>query len=101
MSLPFIPPHELLEAELAEDDALLPRLRETLAEDKLPRAYHENPVVTEATAAGEAVVPLQLYMDGVPYSGVDSVVGLWLVNMISGSRRVIGLVRKRIVCRCG
>eukprot|EP00969_Alexandrium_andersonii_P313222 13838924-Alexandrium_andersonii.AAC.1 len=74
MQVPFLPPHELLDAELEEDPSLLDRLEDCL--ETLPPVYHDNPVVRSA-APDEKVIPLQLYLDGVPYSNGDSVVALW------------------------
>jgi hypothetical protein len=36
-----------------------------------------------------------------PYSQTDSVVGVWMINMISGMRHMIAVIRKRICCACG
>ena len=40
-------------------------------------------------------------MDGVRYSITDSVLGIWVMNWVTGRRHLWGLVRKRLVCRCG
>ena len=40
-------------------------------------------------------------MDALPYSLVDSVIGVWLINLITGARHVMMVVRKKIVCACG
>ena len=40
-------------------------------------------------------------MDGLPYSLVDSVLGIWLFNVATNKRYLVGLVRKRLVCDCG
>lgn len=50
---------------------------------------------------GQLVAPLAIYMDALPYSLVDSVLGVWLVNLVTGGRHVLLLLRKRMVCACG
>eukprot|EP00969_Alexandrium_andersonii_P153658 6794654-Alexandrium_andersonii.AAC.1 len=98
MELPFRPPHELLHDELVEDGSVLLKLQEQVDEGLLPPAYAEHPVVREADSP---VVPLAVYMDGVAYSQTDSAVGIWLVNLVSNARHMVGLVRKSITCKCG
>ena len=46
-------------------------------------------------------MPWCLYMDGVAYSLSDTVLGIWIYNMVTGTRMQIALIRKRIVCACG
>ena len=40
-------------------------------------------------------------MDEVPYSLTDSVVGIWVINMVTRRRHLIGVVRKRSTCKSG
>eukprot|EP00969_Alexandrium_andersonii_P226322 9994258-Alexandrium_andersonii.AAC.1 len=96
--LPFRPPHEVLHDELVEDGSVLLKLQERLDDGALPPAYTEHPVVREADSP---VVPVALYMEGVPYTKTDSVVGVWLENTVTKSRALLGLVRKSIACKCG
>eukprot|EP00969_Alexandrium_andersonii_P208806 9222059-Alexandrium_andersonii.AAC.1 len=96
--IPFRPPHELLHDELVEDGSVLLKLQEQIDSGALPPANDAHPVVREADVP---VVPLAVYMDGVAYSQTDSVVGVWLVNLVSNARHMVGLVRKSITCACG
>eukprot|EP00969_Alexandrium_andersonii_P108905 4804685-Alexandrium_andersonii.AAC.1 len=57
----------------------------------------DSPFVTSSTST---VVPVALYMDGVKYSNVDSVTGIWTGFPTTGARRLCGLVRKKICCKC-
>ena len=98
MQLPFVPPHELLGQELSADPSLTLRTREAVEQGKLPPVYYSNPVVT---GTSDLVVPLSLYIDAVPYTKLDSVIGVWLINVVSGVRHMVGLLRKRILCACG
>ena len=47
------------------------------------------------------MVPIAIYMDGVPYSLTDSVVGFWVVNLVTEARHLFMVVRKRFTCKCG
>jgi len=87
--------HEIIDEELRADPTLGTRLREL----ELPRAYYEHPIV-QRHGHGE-VHPYGLYLDGVAYSNVDTCVGVWIVNLISGKRHVLCSLRKRIICQCG
>lgn len=92
------PGHELLHEELEDDPSVLLRLREANEDGDLPRCYYEHPVVRNTS---DDVLPVAIYIDGVAYSQSDTVLGFWLVNLITGARHVMALVRKRIVCKCG
>ena len=100
--LPMEPLHEVVQDELAEDPSVLVRLDESLESDRLPRCYHENPVVAEARRNGEEPPnPIGIYMDGLPYSLTDSVLGVWAIMLMTGARRLVAVVRKKLVCQCG
>ena len=47
------------------------------------------------------VYPIAIYIDGVPYSHTDGVIGWWLINLITQRRYLISILRKRNFCRCG
>ena len=100
--LPMEPLHEVVQDELEDDPSVLVRLDEALESDRLPRCYYENPVVAEARRNGEDPPnPIGLYMDGLPYSLTDSVLGVWAVVLMTGARRLVAVVRKKLVCQCG
>jgi hypothetical protein len=94
-----IPPHESILAEIAEDPSVLIRLQEAKSTNDLPPSYTQHPIVLNNP--NDDVLPMALYMDGLPYSQTDSVVGVWMINMISGMRHMIAVIRKRICCACG
>ena len=99
--LPVRPIHESLKRELEEDSSVLAKLDEMVAGGELPPSYHDHPVVL-ATAEGEALpLPVVLYMDGFPYSGTDSCVGISIQNLVTQRRHPVALVRKKICCKCG
>ena len=63
------------------------------------RAYQDHPVVAKHPA--EQVVPLALYMDGVPFLKRDSCLGFWVTNLVTDRRHLAVVLRKREFCRCG
>ena len=66
------PLHEAAHAELQEPTLII-RLSDALEDNALPGSYHSNPVTT--ANPDEPPIPFGLYMDGLPYSRVDSVLG--------------------------
>ena len=40
-------------------------------------------------------LPVGIYSDGLLYSQVDTVVGVWLINLVTGSRSLIALMRNK------
>ena len=91
--------HEVIDEEARADPTLRTKLVEMIESEQLPPSYFDNPVV-QAAEPGE-VLPLQMFVDGLPYSLVDSVCGIWIINMVSGRHHCIGQVRKRMCCKCG
>ena len=53
---------------------------EQIENNGLPTSYYNHPVVE---SSDEDVLPVGLYMDGVPYSLTNSVVGVWFINLIN------------------
>ena len=64
----------------------------------LPRVYHEHPVVQGTNGT---VAPFALYIDGLPYTKTDSVIGYWLVDVTTGQRYLFLIYRKKLMCDCG
>ena len=50
-------------------------------------------------------MPYALYLDGVPFSltrvGYDTVVGFWVINLVSQRRHLVTALRKSDMCKCG
>lgn len=96
--VPSKPPHEAAQEYLEQNPEAWVKLTEAIDQNELPPTYFNNPIVQ---SSDEAVMPWGLYMDSVPYSLVDSVLGCWLINIITGARIMLCLIRKRLVCQCG
>ena len=93
------PAHETVMRDAEQDPSLCTKLRDMLDCNALPPAYTEH-VVVQQNRLG-SVLPVAIYMDGVPYSNTDGVWGIWIINMVNMRRFLVGLIRKRITCRCG
>eukprot|EP00969_Alexandrium_andersonii_P139449 6169053-Alexandrium_andersonii.AAC.1 len=63
-------------------------------------AYEQHPAVTEAPP-GVPVLPLAVYVDGVPFLKKESLIGVYLHNMTSGRRHLVTALRKSYMCKCG
>ena len=88
--------HEELDADLLNDPSIKMRLEEAIADQQFPPAYSDHPVVKENP--DELVLPVNLFIDGVPYSHTDGVIGFWLINVLTGRRYLFAALRKRLVC---
>jgi hypothetical protein len=93
-----LPCHEGLAQDM-EAHAYRHRVREYLDSADLPRAYTEHPKVRDQPPG--SVAPVALYIDAVPYSQTDSVIGFWLECMATTKRHLFAIFRKRQLCRCG
>ena len=92
--------HEILNAEIMHDPPLHVSLREAVLDRTLPRSYFEHPFVQTA-ADGQWPFPLALYFDAMPYIKRDGVLAVVLVNILSGARHLLAVLRKSTLCRCG
>jgi hypothetical protein len=61
--------------------------------------YWSHPIVKES--GGVPVIPLAIYMDGVPFLKKESVLAMWVVNLLTGVRHLVLLLKKKMMCRCG
>jgi hypothetical protein len=94
-----MPAHEQFALDVESDLSCRNKLAEMIRDKTLPPCYFEHKVVTDNP--GEHVVPVALYLDAVPFSQTDSVLGWWLVNLVSGQRYLYGVLRKSMACKCG
>ena len=84
MTVPILPAHEQIAENIASDPTCRERLRDLRKSRALPPVYYSHPIVIEA--GDEPVLPLGLFIDGSNYSHVGSVLGFWLINMVTGVR---------------
>ena len=92
--MPVIPPHEPLFSDVDAETSRL--LHAHIDEEKLPPCYHNHPVV-ESAPENVDVYPIAMYIDGLPYSQTDSVVGVWIINIITQKRTLCVTLRKNFI----
>ena len=66
---------------------------------ELPTSYYEHPLVQ--SAAGRPVMPVALYVDGVPTTKRDGVLGFWVYSLITLKRFLVAVLRKSELCKRG
>ena len=95
-----VPPHEAVATEM-EDPTALAQLRSVVDRGDLPPRCYNHQIVARHGTPEAPVLPLAMFIDGVPYSINDSVVGMWCQNLATGTRHLCAVLRKRHMCRCG
>ena len=99
-SIMCYPLHELIDEDVRTDAQILEDLQEMVDNMRLPDAYSDHPIVQQYGST-EPVLPFAIFVDAVPYSLVDGVIGFWAVNLLTGRRYLIVALRKSVCCRCG
>ena len=99
IKLNTFPLHENYADDIEQDPTFRVRLHESRISNKLPPSYWEHPLVK--SHPDKLIGAVAIYMDGVRYSNSDTVVGIWLVCVVTGRRHLVALVRKRNLCDCG
>lgn len=90
-----LPPHEAFARMLAETPDLPERVRQGLADGCVPPSFAQNPIVRSASAT-ETIVPLAVYIDGVPVTRRDGLIGYYMYSIIPPSQRyLIGVLRSQ------
>ena len=91
-------PHEIILDEIVGAGA--EHLAQTAVYNQdLPPCYYDHPIVVRHP--GEVVWPFSLYVDAVPHSHTDSVIGWWMVNEVTASRFLFCTLRRKLLCKCG
>jgi hypothetical protein len=94
-----MPLHEQVALDVAEDVGCRTKLSELYRQRAFPPVYWDHPVVKKCD--GTPVLPIAIYIDAVPFSLTDSVLGFWGVNLVTHKRYLWGLLCKSQACRCG
>ena len=79
--LPVVPPHEALDDEVASNPAILQQLQASTLADEWPSSFGHR---SDAAAEVEPLLPCALYLDGLPYTKGDSILGVWVFNLVTG-----------------
>ena len=96
--IPFVPPHESIEEELAASVAAADTLATMCREQELhPNMFPASSGTLECTWHGVAAGHLR---------GLDSVLNagilrIFVVNIVTSSRHLVGTMRKTGICKCG
>lgn len=96
--MPFINAYEALHEEVSNSPELLEELKRGVANGEWPPSYMSHPV---AIASEWTALPVAFYLDGVPYTNNDGLLGFWMYNLISSTRHLLGVLRKSKLCQCG
>ena len=98
-SIPCLPPQLTLQDEIDSfgRDRFDAELRNYVSD--MPPAYTEHVVVQKSRP--NIAIPLALYIDGVQYATRNSLIGVWLVNLVTQRRHLMVNIRKDSLCRCG
>ena len=68
------------------------------AAGELPPCYMQHVVAQER---GHRAWPLALYVDGVPTTSKDGMLGFWVYSLLTQKRHLCVALRKSSLCRCG
>ena len=93
------PLHEWLDKDNVADTTVEFRVQEAKDERGWPPHHWSHPIVLGSPR--ECVLPIAVYVGGVPYALHDSVVGFWVIHFTTESRYLAAVVRKRLFCKCG
>ena len=94
-TIQIIPPSELVVDEVAKKPEVAHKLYE-------PHAVWRTDLYMEhASKSGIPLYPMALYLDGVVFQKRDSTLGLWLYNLLTGTRQLFAVLKKSQLCKCG
>lgn len=88
MPFAIVPFHESLCEEVDADPSICTTAQRRTEAKEWPPCFMQHPVLRSAPA-GVPVVPYTLYLDAVPYTTVDSVLGVFAYTEVSGRRHLI------------
>ena len=90
---------EEIDTDMRADPSSRMRVEEYLNDDLAPPSNPTHPVVLRH--APYLVALYDLFIDGVPYSLTDSVIGIWIIIAHTGKRHLVGAIRKKLICDGG
>jgi len=99
-TLPCRAPHEAFGEELLQNEGLVSELDAAISERRLPPCYFEHEAVRSAPGGGR-LHPFCLYLDAVPYTRGESVLGVFVYFVLSQKRHLVFCIRKSEMCKCG
>ena len=99
--MPVWNPYEAINLEVAEDETLHQTWRDAVDGDSLPPMYTDHVVVQSAAARAKTALGLCLYVDGVPTTKRDGLIGFWVYVLESTKRHLCAVIQKSRLCNCG
>ena len=96
---PIVVPHEALAAEIEANPSIMHRFRESRDAGEWPPAYTQHERVR--ASPHDVVLPCALYLDGVPMTRTDGVLGFTFYDLVSQKRHLCAVIRKAEMCTCG
>ena len=94
----MVPAHEHLNTWVSDEPTTLEQLDNMVDNNSLPSAYYQHPIVQ---GHADNAWPVGLFIDGVPYSNTDSVIGFWLICEVTKRRCLLAALWKKLCCMCG
>jgi len=96
--LAVVPPHEVLSEEVATSSTLSSDLAAAVRDDAMPPQYMRHPI---AIASGFTATCISMYVDALPTTKRDGLLGFWFYNKFSAKRHLCAVLRKSRTCICG
>ena len=93
---PVLLPYDELVEEVAATPGFQLILKSKIDNHELSDLYYQHPEHTS-----DSDVPIGLFIDAVPTVKKDSCLGFFVFNVITGTRFLCAILRKRGLCHCG
>ena len=97
---PVLLPYEEVIEEVITSATFATNLGAKVSAGELPDAFYEHPNCN-GRVDGVMDVPIGLFVDGVPTVKRDSCIGFFIFNIITQTRFLVAVLRKRCLCHCG
>ena len=99
---PVLLPYDEVIGEVMTSATFAADLGAKASSGELPDAFYEHPNRLSSGELPDAMdVPIGLFVDGVPTVKRDSCIGFFIFNIITQTRFLIAVLRKRCLCHCG
>ena len=98
-TIPVLDPHVAISNEVSDNPSLVTKLAQVTSDGGFPDMVMDHPVAKKHNFQS---FPVILYVDGVPTTKRDAVIGFWLYMLgVSDRRHLVCVVRKSRLCKCG
>ena len=90
--------HECLSQEVEKSPCMLADLEAGILDKEWATNDYDHPVVK---ASSTPVLPIALYVDGVPFIKQDSMTCFFVYSLVTHRRHLTATLRKSELCKCG